>query len=50
MFGFGKPTGIDIQGESHGVVPTTNYMNKILGKRLNKNINKHELFKLKDIS
>ena len=29
---------------------TTNYMNKILGKRLNKNINKHELFKLKDIS
>ena len=32
MFGFGKPTGVDIQGESHGVVPTTDYMNKRYGR------------------
>ena len=32
MFGFGKPTGVDIQGESQGVVPTIDYMNKRYGR------------------
>ena len=32
MFGFGKLTGVDIQGESRGVVPTIAYMNKRYGR------------------
>ena len=32
MFGFGIPTGVDIQGESQGVVPTIDYMNKRYGR------------------
>ena len=32
MFGFGIPTGVDIQGESQGVVPTISYMNKRYGR------------------
>ena len=31
-FGFGKNTGVDIQGESKGVVPTTEYMNDRYGR------------------
>ncbi len=32
MFGFGARTGVDIQGESQGVVPTIDYMNKRYGR------------------
>ena len=32
MFGFGRLTGVDIQGESRGVVPTIDYMNKRYGR------------------
>ena len=32
MFGFGRPTGVDIQGESQGVVPTIDYMNRRYGR------------------
>ena len=32
MFGFGKRTGVDIQGESQGIVPTVDYMNRRYGK------------------
>ena len=31
-FGFGRLTGVDIQGESRGVVPTINYMNNRYGR------------------
>jgi len=31
-FGFGRLTGVDIQGESRGVVPTIDYMNKRYGR------------------
>ena len=31
-FGFGRLTGVDIQGESYGVVPTIDYMNKRYGR------------------
>ena len=31
-FGFGKPTGIDLLGESAGLVPDTKYLDKIYGK------------------
>ena len=32
LFGFGEITGIDIQGESEGIVPTTEYMNNRYGR------------------
>ena len=32
LFGFGTPVGIDIEGESKGLVPTVDYMNKRYGK------------------
>lgn len=31
--GFGKPTGIDLPGESKGLNPTTEYLDKVYGKR-----------------
>jgi penicillin-binding protein 2 len=33
MFGFGKPTGLDISEESPGLLPSTAYMNKRYGER-----------------
>lgn len=31
-FGFGKPTGIDLLGESAGLVPDTKYLDEVYGK------------------
>lgn len=33
LFGFGKPTGIDISEESAGLLPTTEFMNKRYGEK-----------------
>ncbi len=33
MFGFGKPTGLDIAEENQGLLPSTAYMNKRYGER-----------------
>lgn len=32
-FGFGRPTGIDISEESHGLLPTTDWMNRRYGAK-----------------
>lgn len=32
MFGFGNPTGLDIDNDAKGIVPDTDYYNKVYGK------------------